>query len=344
MNSNTEKPSRLFSGNLPYILLTGLTAIPLYIILHMSVRSMGINAEEAATLGFTVVVLAGTFIGRYLANIWGGNLDVYPRRLLISLCLLALGLTFWVFFYTEFPLRDRKSISVLLFVLPLFALSIIVGGIIKLIRAITRNQLQVAKSSAAHSASELQLLQSQISPHFLFNTLNNMYGLSITQHEKIPPLLLKLSDLLRYSVYDATKQYVPVKDELAYINNYIDFEKMRIGERLGLTTDFEDFSASNAKIAPMLLIVFIENAFKHSKNSTDDRIFVHISLKTWGNRLLFTCVNSYSSGQDTTIDEHSGLGLDNAKKRMELLYQRDYHLVIEESNDTYKVMLQLKMK
>ena len=118
----------------------------------------------------------------------------------------------------------------------------------------------------------------------------------------------------------------------------------RIGERLGLTTDFEDFSASNAKISPMLLIVFIENAFKHSKNSTNDRIFVHISLKTWGNRLLFTCVNSYSSGQDKPMDEHSGLGLDNAKKRMELLYQRDYHLVIEESNDTYKVMLQLKMK
>ena len=99
---------------------------------------MGINEDEAATLGFTVVVLAGLFIGRYLANIWGRNLDVYPRRLLISLSLLALGLTFWVFFYTEFPLRDRKSISVLLFVLPLFALSTIVGGLVKLVRAVPR--------------------------------------------------------------------------------------------------------------------------------------------------------------------------------------------------------------
>jgi LytS/YehU family sensor histidine kinase len=305
---------------------------------------MGIHEDEAATFGFTVVVLIGIYVGRYLANIWGRKLDVYPRRLLISLSLLSLGLTFWVFFYTEFPLRHRQAISALLFVLPLFALSVIVGALIKIIRTVTRNQLTDAKSSAAHSASELQLLQSQISPHFLFNTLNNMYGLSITQHEKIPPLLLKLSDLLRYSVYDATKQYVPVKDELAYIHNYIDFEKMRIGERLSLTTDFEDFSSGNAKIAPMLLIVFIENAFKHSKNSTNDRIFVHISLKTWGNRLLFTCVNSYSSGQDKALDEHSGLGLDNAKKRLELLYSGDYHLVIEDNDETYKVMLQLKMR
>ena len=343
MDSNTEKPIGFFS-NFPYILLTGIISVPLFIILSSSVRAMGIHEDEAATFGFTVVVISGVFIGRYLANIWGRNLDVYPRRLLISLCLISLVLTFWVFFYTEFPLRERQSISVLLFVLPLFALSVIVGIIVKLIRSVTKNQLKEAKSSAAHSASELQLLQSQISPHFLFNTLNNMYGLSITQHEKIPPLLLKLSDLLRYSVYDATKQYVTVKDELAYINNYIDFEKMRIGDRLNLTTDFEDFSASNAKIAPMLLIVFIENAFKHSKNSANDRIFVHISLKTWGNRILFTCVNSYSSGQDNVMEEHSGLGLDNAKKRLELLYQNNYHLIIEDSEDTYKVMLQLKMK
>ena len=187
-----------------------------------------------------------------------------------------------------------------------------------MVRTVTQRQLTAAKSLAAHSESELQLLQSQISPHFLFNTLNNMYGLSITQHEKIPVLLLKLSDLLRYSVYDARKSYVPVKDELAYINNYIEFEKMRIGERLALTTDFEDFTSSDARIAPMLLIVFIENAFKHSKNSTNERIFVHISLKTWGNRLLFTCVNSYGDANSDIETEHGGLGLDNTQKRLEL--------------------------
>jgi len=343
MNSNTPDRRGNFFGNFRYILIAGIIAIPVFLLMLALMKRLDIAEEEAASTGSTIMFIGGLFIGRYIGGILAYRMDNYPRRLLISLSLLSLGLLLWIFFYSEFPLRGRPSLGILLLIMPIVALSVIAGLVVKVVRSITQKQLYEAKSSAAHSASELQLLQSQISPHFLFNTLNNMYGLSITQHEKIPPLLLKLSDLLRYSVYDATKTYVPVKDELAYINNYIDFERMRIGDRLMLTTDFEDFNATNAKVAPMLLIVFIENAFKHSKNSANDSIFVHISLKTWGNRLLFTCVNSYSKGQDN-IDEHSGLGLENTKKRLELQYPNDYHLAIEDSDDTYKVMLQLKMK
>jgi hypothetical protein len=344
MNSNTPNRRGLISGNVGYLVITGLISIPLFVILQIIVNRLQIPEDEAATTGFTIATIASAFIGRYLGGILSFQLKDYPRRLLIVLSIISLALTFWILFYTEFPLRDRPAMSILFFALPLCILSAIVGLVAKVVREVTRKQLAEAKTSAAHSESELQLLQSQISPHFLFNTLNNMYGLSITQDEKIPQLLLKLSDLLRYSVYDARKSYVPVKDELSYINNYIDFEKMRIGERLGLTTDFEDFSASDAKIAPMLLIVFIENAFKHSKNSANDKIFVHVSLKTWANRLLFTCVNSYESGPEKIGTEHSGLGLDNTRKRLDLLYEKDYHLVIEDSDNTYKVMLQLKMK
>jgi hypothetical protein len=344
MNDTTPKRRGLFAGNSRYLIITGIISIPLFVILAVIVKRLEIPEDEAATTGFTIATIASVFVGRYIGGILAFRMNSYPKKLFIVLSLIFLALTFWIFFYTEFPLRDRPAMSVFFFAFPLCVLGVIVGLVAKVVRTVTQRQLTAAKSLAAHSESELQLLQSQISPHFLFNTLNNMYGLSITQHEKIPVLLLKLSDLLRYSVYDARKSYVPVKDELAYINNYIDFEKMRIGERLALTTDFEDFTSSDARIAPMLLIVFIENAFKHSKNSTNERIFVHISLKTWGNRLLFTCVNSYGDANSDIETEHGGLGLDNTKKRLELLYEKDHHLVIENGDNTYKVMLQLKMK
>ena len=94
----------------------------------------------------------------------------------------------------------------------------------------------------------------------------------------------------------------------------------------------------------MLMVVFVENAFKHSKNSTDS-VFIHMSLKTWENRILFSVVNSYSERERRKEnDEHSGLGLENVKKRLELLYPGEHHLVIEDTNSTYKVMMQLKMK
>ncbi|MBL7698643.1 MAG: histidine kinase [Chitinophagaceae bacterium] len=344
MKPNDNNRSRFFSQNVLYVVLTGIGSIPIFLFMLAVVKSVGFPEDEATTLAFTLVVIAGVYIGRFIARIWAFRLEKIRPRLFVSLSLLATGLLAWLFFYAEFPLRDRFALAILLFGLPLFAVSIIAGILIKLARAVAQKQIAEAKSMAAHSASELQLLQSQISPHFLFNTLNNMYGLSITQHEKIPQLLLKLSDLLRYSVYEANKQFVPLADEMAYINNYIEFEKMRIGDRLSLSTDFEDFTSGSAKVAPMMLIVFIENAFKHSRDTTDEKIYIHISAKSWSNRILFSVVNSYRPEERKKDEGSSGLGLENVKKRLELLYPMDHHLVIEDSENTYKVMLQIKMK
>jgi LytS/YehU family sensor histidine kinase len=108
-------------------------------------------------------------------------------------------------------------------------------------------------------------------------------------------LLLKLSELLRYSVYDAKELFVPLKSEIAYINNYIEFEKIRIGERLHLTTSIEIVLSDDIKIAPMLLIVFIENAFKHSKNTIDKDVYIDIALKTWHKTILFSVKNSHGN-------------------------------------------------
>jgi len=189
-------------------------------------------------------------------------------------------------------------------------------------------------------------LQSQLSPHFLFNTLNNMYGLSITKHEQIPPLLLKLSELLRYSVYEANELFVPLKNEVAYIYNYIEFEKLRIDDKLVLKMDIEEIHSDAIRIAPMLLIVFIENAFKHSKKTSAAQIFIDISLKISGKSILFSVKNSHNKEvrDAETVDKNSGFGLVNTIRRLNLLYPDEYQLDIQENDDFYTALLLVKIK
>lgn len=207
-----------------------------------------------------------------------------------------------------------------------------------------RRQLQDAQAATEQKQTELNLLQSQLSPHFLFNTLNNIYGISIDRDERVPGLLLKLSNLLRYSLYDTKKPFVPLKEELEYIGNYIDFEKIRISDRLLLKTDIEPVSDTSIKIAPMVLIVFIENAFKHAKNTLEQEIYIDIALKISGNFILFSVKNSHNSNADKTnnLDESSGIGLANTVKRLELLYGKDYGL--KQFSETCEYIVQLTLK
>ncbi|RZK68361.1 MAG: GHKL domain-containing protein [Pedobacter sp.] len=170
--------------------------------------------------------------------------------------------------------------------------------------------------------------------------------MSISDHQKIPQLLLKLAELLRYSVYDATEVYVPLKSEMAYIQNYIDFEKIRIGDRLVLTEEIEEMLHPEIKIAPMLLIVFIENAFKHSRNTASPEIFVDIKLKVWGNSILFLVKNSFGieKEENNMLAKSGGIGLTNVSKRLELLYPNGHELVVKSDERFYSVELRLNIK
>ena len=336
-----------FFGNYLYIFLSLLISVPLFLAIQSYVVSLGVvNDEEQVAFASTVCFILGVFAGRYISQFWSAGLKSLPKLEVSGLAALIVICIGWLFFHADFPLEGRTGINLMLFWVPFGMVSILTGVLIKVIHAVTENQLQEAQSIASHSKSELHLLQSQLSPHFLFNTLNNMYGISITDHQKIPDLLLKLSGLLRYSVYDATETYVPLKDELSYIHNYIEFEKIRIGDRLVLSTDLEEISDPGIRIAPMLLIVFIENAFKHSKNTTDEHIFIDLKLRTWGNSILFAVKNSFGNEdqENTKFNKNSGLGLSNVNKRLELLYPNAHLINIQTEALQYQVELQLKMK
>ena len=340
-NSHNHWLTSFFGKNL-YIFLSLLCSIPLFFMIETYVRAIGIHEDEAVAATVTFLFVIGVFAGRYLSQLWISPTKTIANEYIIGMILLIMGCAVGLF---ALPFQGNKLVQ-LLFWIPFIIIPLALGALIKMVRNNVQHQLREAQTTAANSQTELQLLQSQLSPHFLFNTLNNLYGLSITQHEKIPPLLLKLADLLRYSVYDTKELFVPLKEELAYINNYIDFEKIRLGERLVLTTSMEEITNPEIKIAPMLLIVFIENAFKHSKNTADREIFIDITLKTWANSILFSIKNSHGPAPEegNLVNKNSGFGLASVRKRLELLYTGEHDLKVEDKGGFYQVMLQLKMK
>ncbi len=184
---------------------------------------------------------------------------------------------------------------------------------------------------------ELDNLKAQISPHFLFNTMNNFYGLAVDNSNKLPNLMIKLSDLLRYSLYETKNDLVPVSKEINYIKNYMELEKIRLES----TVDLE-FNSAVDGIAPLILMVFIENAFKHARQVLNEPIRIKIQLSLTKEKVLNLKVenNYFNDG-----NSHSGgLGLVNVKKRLELLYpERLHYLEIIKEGKFYIVNLQIKL-
>lgn len=335
-----------FFGNRAYFLFSFVLAIPVWIATQSYITTLDIPEPETVGTSITACFFLAVFSGRYVAAIRSAKLTKTPYFAMTALSLLTIGLLSWLFIHAEFPLKHRTSLNLLFFLLPFVIIGFCCGVIIKLFRFNTQRQLAEAQKAAAQSKGELQLLQSQLSPHFLFNTLNNLYGLSITQHEKIPPLLLRLSELLRYTVYEAGETYVPLKMEMDYINNYIEFEKIRMGNRLVLTTDIQPVTDQEILIAPMLLIVFIENAFKYAGNTSSSESFIDIKMAVEGNLLAFRVSNSYSQEEDLRKlpGKNSGMGLANVYKRLELLYPSAHILDIDQQVNKYTITLQLKIR
>lgn len=329
-----------------YPIFTIAASVPIYFAINTYLRAIHSPEDEAMAVAATMVFMSAVYIGRHLTTVWSIRNKEVSRNVLNGLSIVVGVGIIWLFIYPSIQFEEYEAINLIFYWFPFVAVGLALGAWIKVFRLRTQTELEAAQRIAAHSQSELYLLQSQLSPHFLFNTLNNLYGLSITQHEKIPPLLLKLSDLLRYSVYEAGENFVPLKDELAYISNYIDFERLRIGDRLDLVTDIEQVSGDTLRIAPMLLIVFIENAFKHSKNTIAPHISIEIKIKIWGNAILFYIRNSYNreNAAASQMEKYTGFGLANVIKRLELLYPGQHELRMENDDTCYTVNLRLAFR
>lgn len=189
------------------------------------------------------------------------------------------------------------------------------------------NNIQTLKNEKAKA--ELSLLKDQINPHFFFNTLNCLYALIKKDQDQAQEYVLKLSDMIRFTVYEGNKEKVTLADELTYLKNYIDLNVTRYHKTIDIK--FTDIIQNGQRqVAPLLFIILLENAFKHGVEKLTDNAFVHLSLVEDEDSLTFEVKNNFENDVDST---NQGIGLNNLKKRLELLYPNKYKF--ETSNDKY---------
>ncbi|WP_241507281.1 sensor histidine kinase [Aquimarina sediminis] len=198
-------------------------------------------------------------------------------------------------------------------------------------------QHKILETQLKLKEQELQYLKMQIHPHFLFNTLNTLYGFALKKSEETPEMILKLSNLLDYLLYQVDKPMVSLKEELDHIEDYVSLEQMRFSDSLDASIGFEDIDDS-IQIAPMLLIPFVENSFKHGK-IRNQKLSIIMKLKYRNDEIQFTISNSILQYQD---DNKEGIGLSNIKKRLLLLYKDRHSLKISKNENWYTVDLTLK--
>lgn len=186
--------------------------------------------------------------------------------------------------------------------------------------------------------AELKFLKAQTNPHFLFNTLNSIYGLALEKSDKTPELILKLSDILSYTLYESGSELIPVSKELKLIEDIMELGQERFGKRVQIRLDKSgDFD--KVEIPPLILIPFVENAFKHGLKQEVDQCHIHIDLEVKDIYLSFQVENTISDDPDP--EEKSGLGLKNIRRRLDLIYGTNYSLKISENEEIFKVVLNI---
>lgn len=217
------------------------------------------------------------------------------------------------------------------------------GGI-KLLKNWYVDRENKAQQEKQKLTAELNYLKGQIHPHFLFNTLNNLYALTMQKSDDAPTTVLKLSQMMHYMLYDAATESVPLSKEIKHIRNYIELESIRYGSRLDLSFNVTG-PVEGKEIAPLILLPFVENAFKHGVSNEHRECWITIDLKVKGDTLLFKVENSISTNKvNNLLGYKSGIGLKNVKRRLELLYPSKHQLNIVKEAEAHWVDLKLEIQ
>jgi sensor histidine kinase YesM len=240
------------------------------------------------------------------------------------------------FFISYFTFRE-----IVLF----FIVYIIITMLLKLSKSwflVSWLQKELLEKEKQKTVVELKALKAQINPHFFFNTLNSIYSMALDKDDRLPGTVLQLSDLMRYFLYVSRDNFIPLEKDLTVVKEYIALQKLRSNAQLDIETKISG-EISDQQIAPLLLITFLENAFKHGAKGSSGNTFIKLDIKVEKNKLNFTLENNKGIIDEVNTGDHNGLGLENVKRQLELLYPGKHLLNIKVEQDRFVVALQLSL-
>lgn len=303
----------------------------------------------AAQAAFLLVKLPMVYtlffiIDKYLARQWNISKTILgiTGLLVASLALfmpikqyLVLGVIYGV----NASLQDALSLSSILATIFILGFVCSIAVAIKLVRSGMRQGKIQQEMVKRKLETELQFLKAQINPHFFFNTLNNIYALSRKKSDETPAVIMKLSKLFRFILYEAQKKFISIGAEIQVVENYIELERIRYNDKLKIIFN-RSIDNEARSVAPLILLPFVENAFKHGASESRFNSYIHIDLKVEQASLYFTCANS--KAEELVKSDSEKIGLGNIRRQLELLYP-DHLLEISDTNAEFKVLLKLNL-
>lgn len=272
--------------------------------------------------------------------------DKLPHYLgLLSVSVIIITPLKLIVFYLKFHNYPVMQEALIAKQYSIFTLHFLVAGfstIFKIVSDWAKHQREKHELETKTMESELNFLRSQINPHFLFNTLNNLYALTLKKSDKAPEIVIKLSEMMRYMLYECNEKEVPLIKEVNYLRNYLDLEKLRQSKEIDIKLKVNGM-VTNQRIAPLMFIPFIENSFKHGlKNQINDG-FVHITLDVKRDNVHLHVINSKAPALPVRSGKRSGgIGLVNVQKRLSLIYPKQHELSIKDNPNDYEVDLTIE--
>lgn len=322
-----------------YALFWGLTISPGVSFVHAFLNSIVILIFHAGVSYFNNYYLMNWFLLQR-------NYVSYISSLLLSISAVffPMAVIYYVLLSNDSS-ASQEVWSIRFFLINSFSigLTVAITTSLKLLKDYYQKERKNKELLKLNSVSELKFLKGQINPHFLFNSLNNLYALSLKKSDMTPNFILKLSGLLRYVLYDSAEGKVSLDKELEYLENYLDLERIRLSDRGTITMEKEGLF-KNKIIESMLLVPFVENSIKHGINSLANGAWVKIRAKQEGNYFLFEVENNKAPTENLPLkDQPGGIGIVNTKRRLSILYPNSHELSVKESESTYFVSLKLKL-